>query len=95
MEKRRYADCQREDSNCAICSLASYGRDCHNCKITNLAYARMQAGLSQGELAKKAGVPVRTLQKYEQGQTLINHSSVATVKKLARVLNVKIVDILE
>ena len=53
---------------------------------SNLQAARMAAGLSQSQLAKASGVPVRTLQQYEQGQKNINHARADYVIALARVL---------
>ena len=53
---------------------------------TNLQAARLAAGLSQSQLAHASGVPVRTLQQYEQAQKDINHARVDYVLALARVL---------
>lgn len=53
---------------------------------TNLQKARLAAGLSQSQLARAAGVPVRTLQQYEQEQKDINHARADYVLALARVL---------
>lgn len=66
--RRKYRDCQRADGNCAVCSLVSYGRDCHNNPITKLEWARLAAGLTTAELAEKSGVNIRAIQKVESGE---------------------------
>lgn len=53
---------------------------------TNLQERRLSAGLSQSQLALAAGVPVRTLQQYEQRQKDINHARADYVESLARAL---------
>lgn len=63
--RRKYKDCQRADGDCTACSLVNYGRDCRNRPITKLEWARRAAGLGQKELAEKAGVNVRLIQKVE------------------------------
>ena len=57
--------------------------------------ARMQTGLSQSELALLSGVPVRSIQQYEQRQKSINRASAATVFALARALCCNPDDLLE
>jgi transcriptional regulator with XRE-family HTH domain len=63
--------------------------------MTNLQKLRKAAGLSQSQLARAAGVPVRTLQELEAGRKNINKSAVITVLRLADVLGCNIRDILE
>lgn len=41
-------------------------------RVSNLKKIRMKNGLSQSQLAGAAGVPLRTIQQYEQGQKDIN-----------------------
>ena len=53
---------------------------------TNLKQKRIAAGLSQSQLAKLAGIPVRTIQQYEQGQKSINRARAEYIFGLARVL---------
>ena len=53
---------------------------------TSLQAARRAAGLSQAQLAKASGVPLRTLQQYEQSQKDINHARADYVLALARAL---------
>ncbi len=62
---------------------------------TNLKVRRMVAGLSQSQLAAAAGVPVRTLQQYEQRQKNINHARADYVIALARALSCAPADLLE
>ena len=63
--------------------------------MTRLQEARKGKGLSQSQLARAAGVPVRTLQELEAGRKNINKSAVMTVLRLADVLGCNIRDILE
>lgn len=63
--RRKYRDCQRQDGNCTLCSLVSYGRDCRNRPISNLEWARLAAGLGQKELAELSGVNVKYIQNVE------------------------------
>jgi len=62
---------------------------------TNLQAARIAAGLSQSQLAHAAGVPVRTLQQYEQRQKDINRARADYVESLARTLCCHPSDLLE
>lgn len=48
---------------------------------------RIRRGLSQSGLAKAAGIPVRTIQQYEQGQKDLSRAGAAYLISLARVLN--------
>lgn len=62
---------------------------------TNLQYYRNLKRITQAELAKRAGVNLRTLQGYEQGRKNINNAQTATVSRLATVLGVSVQDLLE
>lgn len=64
-------------------------------RATNLKEKRLTAGLSQIELSKISGVPVRTIQQYEQRQKNINSAKVETVMSIAKALSCSINDILE
>lgn len=66
--RRKYRDCQRADGDCSVCSLVSYGRDCHNQPITALEWSRRACGMTQQQLADKAGVGLRLIQKLERGE---------------------------
>lgn len=56
---------------------------------------RLNAGMSQSQLANKAGVNGRMLQHYEQGYKDINKAQAITVYKLAKALDCKVEDLLE
>ena len=62
---------------------------------TALQRRRLEAGLSQRNLAEASGVPVRTLQQYEQRQKDINRARVDYVISLARVLCCEPADLVE
>ena len=66
--RKKYADCQREDGDCTLCSLVNYGRDCHNRPITKLEWSRRMAGMTQAQLAEKSGVYIRQIQRVELGE---------------------------
>ena len=53
---------------------------------TNLKRKRLAAGLSQSQLANLTGIPIRTLQQYEQGQKDINKARAEYVISLSRAL---------
>ncbi len=54
---------------------------------TKLKQLRMRANFSQSELASVTGIPVRTIQQYEQRRKMINKAGAETVLTLARALN--------
>ena len=54
---------------------------------TNLTRLRKIAGLSQDQLAKASGVPLRTIQQYEQRQKNINKAQAEYIFMLASTLN--------
>ena len=62
---------------------------------TNLQTRRLVAGLSQRQLSRASGVPVRTLQQYEQRQKNINHARADYVDALARALGCSTTDLFE
>ena len=62
---------------------------------TNLKALRLDAGLSQSELAEISDIPVRTIQQYEQNQKNINAAKVETVVKLAKALNCTVESLME
>ena len=61
----------------------------------NLKKFRLAAGFSQSELAEISGVPLRTIQQYEQSQKNINAAKAETVVKLAKSLNTTVENLLE
>lgn len=62
---------------------------------TNLKLLRQRAGLSQRELAEQSGVPVRTVQQYEQRQKNINKAQAEYLVILAKVLCCDVADLME
>ncbi len=62
---------------------------------TKLKQLRQQAGLSQSELAEQSGVPVRTIQQYEQRQKSINKAQAEYLMMLANALQCKAEDLIE
>ena len=64
-------------------------------KTTRLQQMRKNCGLTQKELATKAGVNLRTLQQYELGAKDINKASASAVYALAKALNCEVEDLLE
>lgn len=63
--------------------------------MTNLKRIRKESGLTQAGLAEKAGVNLRMIQHYEQGQKPINSAEALTVYKLAVALNCTVEELLE
>lgn len=53
---------------------------------TNLKRRRLAVGLSQSQLAGLTGIPVRTIQQYEQGQKDINKARAEYLISLSRAL---------
>lgn len=64
-------------------------------KDTNLKAIRLDAGLSQSELAEISDISVRTIQQYEQNQKNINAAKAETVVKLAKALNCTVEALME
>ena len=63
--------------------------------MVKLKEIRQARGLSQSQLAKKAGLNVRTLQHYEQGSKIFDHARLDTIIKCAIELDCKIEDIID
>lgn len=62
---------------------------------TNLAKHRKEKGLSQSQLAKEAGISVRSVQLYEQRKTDINKAQYNHLVALSKALGCKTEDLLE
>lgn len=62
---------------------------------TNLKMLRQRAGLSQRKLAELSGIPVRTIQQYEQKQKNINKAQAEYLILLSQVLCCQIEDLIE
>lgn len=91
--RKKYADCQRKDGDCTVCSLVNYGRDCRNRPITKLEWARRMAGLTQAELAKKSGVNSRQIQRVEIGEAEAGNLTAKNIIALADALGVDVRDL--
>ena len=90
----RYPDCQRADGDCTVCSLSSYGRDCHNAPINQLAYLRQQHGLTQQALANASGVNIRQIQRVESGASAAGNITLKNAVALADALGVDVKDLM-
>ena len=55
-------------------------------KDNNLKHYRIEAGLSQAQLAEKVGISHRTLQDYEQDRKPLEKAAAITVLNMARTL---------
>ncbi len=62
---------------------------------TNLKRLRLATGMSQRALAEQSGVPLRTIQQYEQRQKNINKAQGETLLKLAKPICCSMEDLLE
>jgi transcriptional regulator with XRE-family HTH domain len=62
---------------------------------TNLKRIRMEANLTQTELAKRSGVSLRSIQMYEQKNKDINKANATSLYMLSKVLNCNIEDLIE
>lgn len=86
--RRKYADCQREDGDCTVCSLVNCGRDCHNRPITKLEWSRRMAEMTQANLAEKSGVNIRQIQRVELGESDAGNLTARNLIAIADVLGV-------
>ncbi len=62
---------------------------------TKLKRRRLEAGFSQSQLAEMTGIPVRTIQQYEQRQKDINKAQVQYLIVLAQVLCCQVEELVE
>ena len=88
--RRKYGDCQRADGNCALCSLVSYGRDCHGKKLGRVEWLRMVNELTQKELAEKSGVDIRKIQRIENEEIKLENITLGTARRLAAALGIDV-----
>lgn len=93
-EKKRYPDCVREDGNCEVCAMSSYGRDCRNAPINNIAYLRRVRGITQAHLADMSGINIRQIQKIESGEIDIGNVTLKTAVSLAKALDFDIKELI-
>jgi DNA-binding transcriptional regulator YiaG len=64
-------------------------------KETNLKRLRKASGFSQAELARQTGIPLRTIQQYEQRQKNINKAQAEYIIKLSHALYCEPIALLE
>ena len=64
-------------------------------KKTLLKIRRNEIGISQRKLSEAAGIPIRTIQQYEQRQKNINKAQIKYVLSLAKVLVCRPEELLE
>lgn len=62
---------------------------------TNLKRLRTRSGYSQSQLAKVSGVPIRTIQQYEQRQKDINKAQAEYLIRLSSALDCNLSDLIE
>lgn len=62
---------------------------------TKLQELRHKLGLSQYQLATKANLKVRTLQKYEQGGRNLDGAKLETLLNLCIAMDCKLIDLIE
>lgn len=92
--RKKYADCQREDGDCTLCSLVNYGRDCRNRPITKLEWSRRMAGMTQAQLAEKSGVYIRQIQRVELGEAETGNLTAKNLLSIADALGVDARDLI-
>jgi transcriptional regulator with XRE-family HTH domain len=63
--------------------------------MTRIKQLRRAAGLTQRQLADLSGIPLRTLQHYEQGNKDIRKAAGHALQRLAEALHVTIEDIIK
>jgi len=61
---------------------------------TKLYRIREELGMKRSFLAEKSGVPIRTLEKLERGETDPNKTSAINIYNISSVLGVEVSDIL-
>ncbi len=68
----------------------------HEAKVdTNLKILRRRAGYTQKELALSTGIPIRTIQQYEQRQKDINKAGAEYLYAISKVLRCEIRELME
>lgn len=92
--RKKYADCQRADGAITVCSLAKADRDCRDNLISKLEQSRRMAKLTQSQLAEKAGINIRQVQKIEAGNISTENITAKNIFALADALGVNARDLL-
>ena len=63
--------------------------------MSKLKEKRIETGMSQSQLAKKAGINVRILQYYEQRTKNFDHARIDRILKICLALNCRIDEVVE
>lgn len=65
--------------------------------MSKLKEKRLEVGFSQAQLAKKAGINMRTLQHYEQDNSpkTFDNARIDTILRVCLALNCKVSDVIE
>lgn len=63
--------------------------------MTKLQEVRMARGLSQSQLAERAGISFRMLQNYEQGAKQLDNARLGTILKICIALDCTIKEVIE
>lgn len=63
--------------------------------MLKLKQLRLTKQLTQGQLADKAGLNVRTIQHYEQGSKNLDHARIDTILRICIALDCKLIDLIE
>ena len=93
--RRKYADCQRADGDCSICSLVSRGLDCHNRPIGRVELLRRGRGISQSDLAAATGIGGNRIRDIESGRIKTANLTLYNAVRLARALGISAEELLE
>lgn len=67
----------------------------HTSRISNLKLMRIKSGMTQADLTKSSGVPIKCIGNYEQLRRDINRARVDIVYRLATALDCKMEELLE
>ena len=90
---RMYSPCHETDIRHFCDRMNELYRDAQ--QEINLKQLRKRAGLSQSELTEASGVPLRTIQQYEQRQKSINKAQAQYLIMLAQTLYCNAEDLIE
>lgn len=63
--------------------------------MTKLKTKRLEAGITQSQLAEQTGINMRVLQHYEQGTKKFDHARIDKILSVCIALNCKLQDIIE
>ena len=80
---------------CGMCSMVDMGRDCHANKLNGVIFHRTRLGMTQKELAEKAGINIRQVQKYESGEYDIGNMTLKNALSISEALKCDVRDLLK